>query len=99
MAAAEIEGGLDEGWGDQTLGPADFNRALAPRGGSWYVDVSGSCCFWKAGPPFMYLILPALSLDSSPARGAVSDQGYSGNPGDFHTQRPAGESGAQRRPS
>lgn len=51
MAAAEVEGGLDEGWGDQTLGPADFNRALAPQGGSLYVDVRGARCFRKAGPP------------------------------------------------
>lgn len=48
-AAAEIEGGLDEGWGDQTLGPADFHRALLP-GGSLGVDVSGGLLFVESRP-------------------------------------------------
>lgn len=72
MAAAEIEGGLDEGWGDQTLGPADFNRALAPRGGSWYVDVSGGLLFLESRPTIHVPYPTSLELGLRPnPRGCV----------------------------
>lgn len=96
-AAAEIEGGLDEGWGHQTLGPADFHRALLP-GGSLGVDVSGGLLFVESRPT-IHVPHPSLELGLRPSPRGCIRSGYRGNPCVFYTQRPAGESGAQRRPS